>query len=106
MRAPCVTSVGRVLGLGPLKALIRRLELLVTTDTGPRAIARAFGVPTVVLMGPTDPRWTAGDEATDVVIRHDVPCGPCHLPRCPTDHRCMTMISTDEVVAAVLARLS
>ena len=32
--------------------------MLITNDTGPRHIAAAFGVPTVTLFGPTDPRWT------------------------------------------------
>lgn len=44
--------------VGSLKALIRRAAVLVTNDTGPRHIAAAFGVPTVTLFGPTDPRWT------------------------------------------------
>lgn len=47
------------LTLGTLKAVIRRAALLVTNDTGPRHIAAAFGVPTVTLFGPTDPRWTS-----------------------------------------------
>ncbi|NIR55344.1 MAG: hypothetical protein GWM98_13765, partial [Nitrospinaceae bacterium] len=44
--------------LGVLKALVRRSDLLVTNDTGPRHYAVAFGKPVVVLMGPTDPRHT------------------------------------------------
>lgn len=44
--------------IGSLKALTRRASLMVTNDTGPRHIAAAFGVPTITLYGPTDPRWT------------------------------------------------
>lgn len=44
--------------LGSLKAVCRRARLMVTNDTGPRHIAAAFGVPTITLYGPTDPRWT------------------------------------------------
>ena len=51
--------------LGALKAILSeregsrsRCRVLITNDTGPRHIAAAFGVPTVTLFGPTDPRWT------------------------------------------------
>lgn len=46
------------LTLGALKGIVRGASLMVTNDTGPRHIAAAFGVPTVALFGPTDPRWT------------------------------------------------
>ncbi len=88
--------------LGPLKGLISRLNLLVTTDSGPRAIAQAYDVPSVVLMGPTHPGWTASNTSHSRIVRHDVPCGPCHLKVCPTDHVCMESITVEEVVAASL----
>ncbi|MEE2682277.1 MAG: glycosyltransferase family 9 protein [Planctomycetota bacterium] len=44
--------------LGALKAILRRSDLLVTNDTGPRHLAAAFGTPSVVLFGPTDRRFT------------------------------------------------
>ena len=100
MREPHVDSSADIVPLGPLKALIRRLAVLVTTDTGPRAIAQAFNVPTVVVMGPTHPGWTAVNNELAVICRHDVPCGPCHKKNCPLDHACMTLITVDEVVAA------
>ena len=44
--------------LGALKAIIKRADLLVTNDTGPRHLAAALGTPSVVLFGPTDRRFT------------------------------------------------
>lgn len=44
--------------LGALKGVVRGAALMLTNDTGPRHIAAAFGVPTICLFGPTDPRWT------------------------------------------------
>ena len=44
--------------IGLTKACIRRARLLVTTDSGPRFFAVAFGVPVVTLFGPTDPELT------------------------------------------------
>jgi len=57
-KAPIVNLQKRGLGLGPLKAIVRRAALMVTNDTGPRHIAAALGTPLVSLFGPTDHRWT------------------------------------------------
>jgi heptosyltransferase-2 len=88
-------------GLDLLKPLVRDLKLLVTTDTGPRHYAAAFGVPAVVVMGPTHPGHTAMNLEKAEVVRHDVPCGPCHLKTCPIDHRCMEGITAAEVLHRV-----
>jgi heptosyltransferase-2 len=88
--------------LDVLKPLARRASLMVTTDTGPRQFAVAFDVPVVVVMGPTDPRFTANDLERTAVLRHEVPCGPCHLKVCPLDHACMEAITVQEVVDASL----
>ena len=57
-RPPRVGTHEAVPDLGELKALIARCDVLATTDAGPRHVAEALGVPTVVWMGPTDPRWS------------------------------------------------
>jgi len=88
------------LPLDVLKGVVRQLNLLVTNDTGPRHFANAFHVPAVVLMGPTDPRYTHNPEEKARVLRVDVPCGPCHLKTCPEDHRCMKAITPEMVVEA------
>ncbi len=88
-----------LLGLGPLKALIRRSALLVTNDTGPRHFANAFGTPVVTIFGPTHPEWTLTPRATERSLRVDVDCGPCMKRVCPLDHRCMTRIGSDSVLA-------
>jgi len=33
-------------------------------------------------------------------VRVDVDCGPCQKKICKTDHRCMTRITPDMVIAA------
>lgn len=53
-----VDLVGLGVGLGSLRAILRRASALVTNDTGPRHIAAAFGTPVISLFGPTDHRWT------------------------------------------------
>jgi heptosyltransferase II len=91
----------RPLDLALLKPFIRDLALLVTTDSGPRHYGTAFRVPTVTVMGPTDPRWSSANLELQEVVRHDVPCGPCHLPVCPLDHRCMIGITPEEVLTRI-----
>ncbi len=83
--------------LAELKPLIKRCNALVTNDTGPRHYAVALGVPTVVLMGPTNPLYTAINLEGTSVIRLDIPCSPCHKKICPTDHQCMTEIKPQQV---------
>ena len=86
--------------LGLLKPLIRRCRLLVTNDTGPRHYAVAFDVPVVVIMGPTDPRYTHANLEKTLVLRHELDCVPCHLKECPLDHGCMRAISPESVARA------
>jgi heptosyltransferase-2 len=99
------TSV-RPLGLGALKAVMRRVDLLVTTDTGPRHFAVAFGKPVVCVMGPTDPLYTACNLERTIVVREPVECSPCMLKVCPIDHRCMERIDSARVVVAAEELLS
>ena len=56
---PLVKSLGEEqLSLGLSKACIRRSDLMIATDSGPRHFAAAFDVPVISLFGPTDPRWS------------------------------------------------
>jgi heptosyltransferase-2 len=98
MRTRPINTASRPLPLDVLKPFIRDLALLVTTDTGPRQYAVAFGVPVLVVMGPTDPRYSGIHLEKTEVVRHDVPCGPCHLKVCPIDHRCMEGITPEEML--------
>jgi heptosyltransferase-2 len=86
--------------LAELVALIDRAQLVLTNDTGPRHIAVARGCPVVVLMGPTDTRHTAHLLEGQRVLREDVECSPCHQKTCPIDHRCMTRLRPERVIAA------
>jgi heptosyltransferase-2 len=86
--------------LALLKPLIRRCQLLVTNDTGPRHYAVAFDVPVVVIMGSTDPRYTATNLEKTVVLQEELDCSPCHRQECPHDHDCMQRISPQAVFEA------
>ena len=84
-----------------LKGIIQRTSLLITNDTGTRHYAVALRRPVIVIMGPTDPRYTGANLEMSTVLREDVDCGPCHLKVCPTDLKCMTAISVERVLESV-----
>jgi heptosyltransferase-2 len=105
MKEPAVDLTGE-LGLGALKAVVRRSRLLVCNDAGTRHIAVAFGTPCVVVMGPTSLEKTNLNLERVKVLSADVDCRPCYLRECPIDHRCMTRVSAERVVRAALPALA
>ena len=91
------------LDLGTAKACIRRGRLMVSTDSGPRHVAAAFGKPLVTLFGPMLPIW--GDNPTqrmvDVIL--DLDCIGCHKRVCPLGHhKCMRELTVDRVYPEVV----
>jgi heptosyltransferase-2 len=89
------------LSLGLSKACVRRADLLVSTDSGPRHFAAAFDRPVVTLFGPTHIAWTETYHSRAIHLQRKVDCGPCQRRICPLDHRCMTGLDPAEVFAAV-----
>ena len=81
-------------------ALISRLDLFITNDSGLMHVASALGIPTIAIFGSTNPITTSPAGANSVVIYRGVPCSPCLKKRCPTDFRCMELIGIDEVYEA------
>jgi len=96
-------DLGGAFGLGALKAAMAGARVLVCNDAGARHVAVAFGVPCVVMMGPTALEKTNMNLEHVSVLTADVACRPCYRRVCPIDHRCMTRIPA-EVVAEEAAR--
>jgi heptosyltransferase-2 len=105
MAEPVADLVGAA-DLGATKAVIRRARALVCNDAGARHVAVAFGVPCIVLMGPTSLAKTNLNLERVRVLTADVGCRPCYLRECPTDHRCMTRIAPERVLDAVRPALA
>ena len=91
---------GPALSLGLTKACVRRSNLLVTTDSGPRHFAAAFDRPVVTLFGPTWIDWTETYYPQAIHLQKKVDCGPCQQRVCPLDHRCMKQLLPTEALAA------
>jgi heptosyltransferase-2 len=105
---PAVRGLGDVaeLPLGLSKALYERADVSVSSDSGPRHIAAGFRVPSVALLGPTDPRIGRSDPERCVEIRRDLACSPCDRGECPLRHHdCMRLIGVEEVGAAALGMI-
>jgi len=83
--------------LDQITAVLSKVDLVVTNDTGPAHIAAALGCPTIVIFGPTNPLTTRPFSFKAEILRHPPDCAPCMLRDCPIDHRCMTAITVDEV---------
>jgi heptosyltransferase-2 len=99
--AGALAAVDPTLPVGMLKPMIERAELLITTDSGPRHVAVALGVPVVCLIGPTDPRYTDYCLEQTELLRQDLDCMPCQKKECPLGHHdCMRRIQVDDVLAA------
>jgi len=85
------------------KACVRRAGLMITTDSGPRHFAAAFGVPTVTLFGPTHVAWSETYVPKAVHLQKDVECGPCQQRVCPYEHhKCMRELTVDTVFHAAV----
>ena len=105
-QATIVNTAPDRVDLALLKPLIKRCDLLITNDTGPRHYAVAFDVPAVVVMGPTNPVYTASNLEKTRVLQKDLPCVPCHKKICPLGHHnCMREILPDSVMGAASSAL-
>ena len=88
-----------------LMAVLERLELFVTNDTGPMHLAAALGTPLLDLCGAADERVTGPRGARARVLREFLFCSPCVRNACPFDLECMEALTVRGVLAQSLASL-
>ena len=112
----CRTAPDRLIGevgLRGFAAVIEKMDLFITGDTGPMHLADAVGTRGVALFGPSDPRRYRPEHSDyRTVVRKDVYCSPCNMIRKPPQEcsrreapECIAGISVDRVMEAVLAQL-
>jgi heptosyltransferase II len=75
-------------------------RLFLTNDSGAMHVASALGVPSVTVFGPTEEAATGPVGLAARVVREPVECAPCLLRECPIDHRCMTRVTSQQVILA------
>jgi lipopolysaccharide heptosyltransferase II len=95
-------SVAGDLLLGEMGALIKRMSLMVSNDTGPMHVAFALKTPTVALFAPTDPALCGPyfSSAARIIAKRRT-CSPCLRKKCQ-DPFCMLQISEEEVYDAAI----
>jgi ADP-heptose:LPS heptosyltransferase len=101
-----VLNMAGVLDLCSAAALIDRLDLLITPDTGPLHIAAAVKTPTITISvaGNSVESNPIDKEIPHVFIQKPITCSPCIDKRCK-NATCMEQISTEEVLSVVIQTL-
>ena len=99
-----VTILSGAIPLRVAIALMNRLRLFITNDSGAMHLAAAIGVPVVAVFGPTKPENTSPYHPRAVVVRHedvDCPDHPCMSRHCSRENTCMRSVLVEDVVRAV-----
>lgn len=97
MSGKAVSLAGKTT-LKELAALYEKVDVLITTDTGPMHLAAAAGALVVALFGPTAPWRTGPFGSGHRILRTEIDCSPCLKKYCDRDHECMAQITVDQVV--------
>jgi heptosyltransferase-2 len=77
--------------------LISQCSLFISNDSGLMHVAGALNVPTIAIFGSTNPVTTSPAGNKSIIVRKEVSCSPCLKETCPTDFRCMKLISVEDV---------
>jgi lipopolysaccharide heptosyltransferase II len=100
------------LDLVTLAAVLERMAVFVTGDTGPMHLAAAVGTPVVAVFGPSDPaRWGPLASAARIVSI-ELPCSPCNRIRRPPARclghvpDCLAGISADHVYETIVSAIA
>jgi heptosyltransferase-2 len=93
-------------------AALRACDLFVSADSGIGHLAVACGVPSVQVLGPTNPDYIRPWGVAHQVVRRGTSCSPCFeyskAPlRCQQaqPYRCLSGLGVNEVLAACLSLL-
>jgi ADP-heptose:LPS heptosyltransferase len=91
-----------LLTLTQTTALLERADLFLGADSGPAHLAASAGTPSIILFsGTNDVRQWRPWSRRALVLRHKVPCSPCHRKSCPlAGHPCLGGLSPDRVYRA------
>jgi ADP-heptose:LPS heptosyltransferase len=101
-----VCLAGRT-SISQLAALMQLSEIVIANDSLAAHLAALVKTPVVVLFGPQDPRLFAPRGDNVVVIKKYMPCSPCAQDICLyPENNCMSLISVEEVFAAVSSVLA
>jgi ADP-heptose:LPS heptosyltransferase len=103
--------------LRQLAALLSKADLLIGNNSAPQHIARALGVATLTIDGPTwGLSWCPPSDPRHRFLQHFTSCGPCDRTECPhpalprpggnTHKECLTKIPPSRVAAVAREMLA
>lgn len=101
-----LTGLADLLALG---AVLERLRVFVTVDSGPMHLAAALGTPVAAVFGPSDPRRWGPLSPAARAVRIDLPCSPCNRIRRPPKRcvphvpDCLASVGVERVYEAAMA---
>lgn len=88
-------------------ALLSRLKVFVTNDSGLMHVAAALGVPTVAVFGSTDAALTGPVGRAVRVVEKKMECAPCFKRECAYGHyRCLKGVDAADVITAARSLLN
>ena len=89
--------------LTQLAAILAKVDMMVTTDSGPMHIAAAMGKPCVAIFGPTNPKMQGPyGKGHEIITKNELACLGCNRLDC-SHVSCMASLTVKEVNAAVEA---
>jgi ADP-heptose:LPS heptosyltransferase len=94
--------------LNETAALLEKMKLFISVDTGPLHIAHALNVPVVNIIGPTTLDEQAPRDERSEIVHKDIYCAPCFFNMSTINyckeghHRCIKEIMVDDVFGAVV----
>ncbi len=99
---PNVSVIGSPPDVDGKLDLLQGGQLIIANDNDLLQLATTcYSMPSIAIYGPSEPIETAPISKGALTLRKHVECTPCFLRDCPLDHRCMTAIEVDEVLAAI-----
>lgn len=109
MSGPAIDTSGK-LKISELPALLTRMDLFISVDSGPVYMAVAMGVPTINMAGPC-----AMEErplgTRNIIIQKDLECAPCSYTfhtatKCAKgDRECVTALTSGPIIEAAEKQL-
>lgn len=104
-KIPGAIPVAGELNLSCFTALLKKMALFITNDTGPMHLSYAAKTPTVAIFGPTDPALCGPFHVQNATVLSAKPtCTPCLKKKC-AEPFCLLQIGPDAVYDAALSML-
>ncbi len=95
-----VLDLAGATGLGQALALLERIKLLITNDSGLMHASAALGRPTLAVFGSTNPVTTGPLGPRAALVQGQAECAPCLKPTCERgDLACFASVAPETVAA-------